>query len=715
MSLREIQIQRSYDTGVSGVDVLNGFYIPCLAEATAYDRLTGYFSSGALAVAARGISGLIANGGRMRIVSSPCLTEADLRALRDAFADQELVERFLSDALLANMGLEALKDALARDHVRALCWMLSAGRLDIRIAIPVDESSGEVGLYHQKVGVLYDKDGNVVSFSGSINETATGWLKNIEQFKVFTSWVEAQREYLADDVATFSRYWDGTVRQVRVFDLPRAVREHLVRSAPRDIRELELDIQTHPHSGGLKKPQPTIKLRGYQRDAVERWFAAGKRGIFEMATGTGKTLTALAAVRRLTEETAPVVVVVAVPFQHLGPQWVREIERAMPSTQTVLVSGTGIRTKSALLSLRERFALGTQRAAIVVTVHNTVAMPEFVRQIHSFRRIGCTIVLVADEMHALGSPDMRKGLSEDYAYRLGLSATPDRWFDDAGTQILREYFGGVVYPFGLEEALDWKDPSTGLTVLTPYRYFPSFIELTDEELEEYVELTLRAVRAKGPDQSGSGSESGTSLEDLLLIQRARIAKKAVNKLLSFERLLNSLGSDLRHCIIYCIDREQMDLVAEILNRKRIIYRYFTGEEGTTPGVEWNGLSEREAILEEFESAHTHALVAMKCLDEGVDVVQARIGIILASSTNPREYIQRRGRLLRRHKDKKEAQIYDFLLRPAAARIGDQSVRDLERSLFRKELDRMAEFAACAQNAAECYARVLSEVNRQEGA
>lgn len=703
MTLRDLHVKRSYDTGESGLDVLSDFYIPALGAASSYDRLAGYFSSGALAVAAKGIAGLIANGGRMRLAVSPRLQPDDIAALSEGISDSEL-DRLLVSRLVDSLSLDELEDELAVNHVRALCWLLAQDRLEIRVVLPAPEHGAPGGIYHQKIGILTDSDGDAISFSGSINETAKGWLGNIEQFKVFRGWVEVESDYVGDDVRTFLRYWDNISAATRTVDLPSAVREGLLQLAPASVETLELTMVREVGPEWAAK-RSGFKLRGYQQEAIDAWFDAGGRGILEMATGTGKTKTALSAVKRLSETTGSVFVVVAVPYQHLATQWREDVNDMFPGADIVMAGGANSSWRREMLDTTARLAMGVAQVGIVVVVHNTAASDAFRNEVARATAVCGDTVFIADEMHALGAPKLRSALEVDYKWRLGLSATPDRWFDDAGTDVLRSFFGDVVYKFGIEEALRTIDPTTGESVLTPYTYVPHFISLTDSELEEYQELTLRAIRAKGQDPDSSGQ----TLEELLIFMRARVAKKAEQKLRVLEAFFDQYGPEIKHCLVYCIDSEQMDIVSESLTRRGVVFRYFTGEEGTR--TEADGLSERQRILRSFEAGATQVLIAMKCLDEGVDVKQAQLGLILASSTNPREFIQRRGRLLRRAAGKHKAVIHDVILRPDVTRMANDETRDTELKILKKELERLGEFAACADNAAECYALVLEELNR----
>jgi hypothetical protein len=283
--LRTLDLKKSYDSDYD--DVLNDFYVPALGVAVAYDRLAGFFSSTSLAVAARGITGLVSNGGRIRLVCGAKLRKEDIEAISEA--REEVIGAVTKSALRELDDLERLESIFVTNHVKGLGWMMARDLLDIRIAVVRDmhgkplhyEDAIRWGIFHQKVGILHDSEGNSLSFSGSDNETATAWLHNIEEFKVFCSWDETQGDYLEADINRFNRFWMGQGKRTEVLDIPEAVKKKLVEIAPDDIEQLELSKLT---PGERKKP---IEFWSHQNQAIDQWLRNNKRCIFEMATGSG--------------------------------------------------------------------------------------------------------------------------------------------------------------------------------------------------------------------------------------------------------------------------------------------------------------------------------------------------------------------------------------------------------------------------------------------
>jgi superfamily II DNA or RNA helicase len=329
----------------------------------------------------------------------------------------------------------------------------------------------------------------------------------------------------------------------------------------------------------------------------------------------------------------------------------------------------------------------------VVAVQNTASSNKFTDLCELVAETVEQFLFVGDEAHGLGALAFQKALNPKAMFRLGLSATPDRYFDEVGTATLLVYFSGTCFEFDTKRALTWVDPLSGQTPLCPYEYHPIFVELSKDESEAYRKLSERISKLQH-----SKDEEALSRLEKLLFERAGVLKKAHQKLKSTATLLDALGPEIKDCLIYCNDFEQLLSVAEILQNRGVTFQKITGEEGSSPERRFDMKSEREWILENFAKGESQVLLAIKCLDEGVDIPSARIGIILASSGNPREFIQRRGRLMRRFPGKTKANIYDFLVAPSSKPDRPASLQELE--IFRRELKRTDEFSGDALNSDE---------------
>lgn len=690
MGLRDIRLKRAYSSDTD--DILHDFYVPALATSTEYWRLAGFFSSTSLAVAARGVVGLMRNGGSMKLLASPKLQQRDVEAIR---MSTERPEKYVGEVMLAE--LETLEERFVRDHVSALGWMVANGRLKIKVAIVYDsagkpltyEGIEERGLFHPKVGVLTDRHGDSVTFSGSVNESAAAWLDNIEEFKVFRSWNAGEREYVEVDVSKFSRFWHGVPRRVEVMDIPQAVEKRLIQMAPANLEAIDL---ARLYNGMTRSER--VELYEHQKAAIASWLENGKRGIFEMATGTGKTFTALGCLDRVSESADRVLAVVACPYGHLIEQWKREIDKFGIQYNAIIRADSSNRGWRD--DLRDRLidlSLGYDERLLVLTTHRTFSSNDF-RRLVSENKAGFCALLIGDEVHGLGAEKSQEGLIEEYDLRLGLSATPRRWFDVPGTRAIYDFFGGIVYRFTLMEAINTINPTTGQTYLTPYRYLPQFVSLSAVELGEYNKHT-KAIGARF-SQTGDEEERDEILE-MLLFRRANIIKNAEAKYEMLDDLLEGM-SPLQWTIVYC-SPQQIDRVMEIVNKHRIVAHRFTMDEGATPSQKYGGLSEREFILEKFGQAEYQVLVAMRCLDEGVDIPPARTIVLMASSGNPRQYIQRIGRVIRRYPGKTEASIHDIVVAPSMSALSPEVI-EVENAVFDRELERYEYIAKAALNTAQ---------------
>ena len=687
MSLRDLALKKSYDSDSD--NILVDFYIPALSVSILYSRLSGFFSSTSLAVAAKGVSRLIRNGGRINLVTGAMFRREDIEAIKEACENPESV---LEKAMLRE--LDNLENEFVRDHVRALGWMVANKRLRIKVAMvfdkdkrPLDSKDVErEGIFHQKVGILEDLEGNRISFSGSDNESARGWQDNIEEFKVFRSWIETEKEYFEADVLKFNKFWEGTTRRTRVVDIPKAIEEKLIELAPANIEELNLDKWI-----AKKERVGFIELRDYQKEAVQNWLGNEKRGIVEMATGTGKTITALSCLEEVFEKESRVVAVISSPFIHLSEQWIREFNKFGIHCDKLIADSSKEGWKDKLVDSIFDVENGVSERLLVLTTHNTFSSDDFRSIIRESKKRMCALrcLLIVDEVHGIGAPERRKGLIEEYDYRLGLSATPKRWFDLKGTDKIFHYFGDVVFNFSLKDAID-------AGYLTPYIYKPHFTSLTPEEMAKYEFETRKISRAY---YRSKDEEEKDEIFTLLCIKRQKIIRNARNKLIVFEEILNEFD-ELKYCLVYC-SPQQIRVVQEILNKRNIIQHKFTEREGTKAEDRFGGLSERDFLIRKFSEGVYKALVSMRCLDEGVDIPPARLAIMLDNSGNPREYIQRRGRVLRKFPGKENAVIHDIIVEPVLRPTISQDLGNLERRIIAKELERYRDFARSSQNAEEC--------------
>lgn len=700
MNLRNLPIKKYYSSDED--DILDDFYIPALKEAHTYKRLTGFFSSTSLALVARGIKGLIKNEGNMKIITSPKLEKEDVRIILDS---KENPEKYIESKLLSILdSLEFKNEQFILDHLYILGWMIANKRLQIKIAIIFKDGLNkdildyteilQMGIFHQKIGILEDSEGNIITFSGSVNETAYGWKSNIEEFKVFRSWQTSEIDYIQADINKFNKFWNNLSSCIHVIDIPEAAKKKLIELAPKDISSINLERWY------VREKKKKIHLYENQKQAVQSWISNGMKGIFEMATATGKTFTALGCLREISKKEKRLLTIIACPLNHLLKQWKNNIREFEISDEIIFADSSIYNWKNNMMDILFDLKNEVINKLIILTTFATLSSEDFIKMIN---KIELNKMLIVDEVHGCGAPKVRIGLLNKYLYRLGLSATPKRWFDFEGTEELFNYFGGTVYEFSLKKAINTINPATGETYLVPYEYMPYFIELTEEELERYEEQTKKIAqnyfRIKDKKRK---SEYFT----LLLTKRQQIIKDASNKFIAFKEILKDINK-IVHCLVYC-SYNQIDKVQDILNSynyQNIIQHKFTGKEGKKPENRFDGLSERGFLLEQFAKGIYQVLVAMKCFDEGVDVPPTKIAIILSSSGNPKQYIQRRGRVLRRFPEKEKATIYDIIVLPPLLKILNPILSEIERKIIKKELKRYKEFASIALNAVDCYEKI----------
>jgi superfamily II DNA or RNA helicase len=676
VGLKDLNIKFKYDSDKD--NIISDFYNPVLSNSKKYYRLSGFFSSTVLAVVARGLENFIKNDGKMYLICSAMLSEKDMQIIKESIeSPTKIIEKSLINSL------DDINDEFTKDHVAALGWMLTNDKLEIKIAILKDDS----GIFHQKIGILEDEYGTAISFSGSNNETANGLIHNIENFKVFKKWKIGQNEYFNQDYDSFFNYWNNSTKRTIVIELPDAIVKKIINIAPKNIDEINLN----KYDNNLSNPADLknnygneIIFRDYQNEAISNWLNNGKRGIFEMATGTGKTITALGCCKKINLAENKLVFVIICPQIHLIDQWKDNIKKFFDE-KIIIASSQNTKWKAQLKDTINNFVLDIEKKAFILTTHKTASSDNFLNLIYKFK---CSIMVIIDEVHGIGSSKQDKALDNKYNYRLGLSATPSRYFDEIGTENIKEYFGGIVFKFSLTNALNTINPITGTYYLTPYIYHPMLVDLTDEEYGEYVSLSIKIANILNYNKKKSENKK----LKLLCFKRTNILNNAVAKYKKLEEILDN-NKDISYLIVFC-SPEQIDNVQKIFNKKGIRQHKFTNVEKVTKEEKYGNLTEREYLIKKFESKEYRALIAMKCLDEGVDIPSAKNAIIMSSTSNPKEHVQRRGRILRHFPEKNQANIYDILVFP-------EDNTTFNTKIIKKEAERYEEFAINAINSIEC--------------
>jgi len=697
MSFKDIQLLNTYKTYKN--DVVKEFYEPVLKESILYQRSVGFFSSTALIELTKGISGLISNGGKIQFIVSPYLTQEDIDAINKGYEKKAIIEKALERNFFEP------EDYFEEERLNLLAHLIEQGSMDIKVAFTPPKKTS--GMYHEKVGIMTDADGNKIVFTGSLNETINAFYNNYESIVVFASWKES-RQYAEDMQEDFELLWNNLDKDVEVLEFPKTLREKIV-VHKKDVINTNLDEEESiAHNTIHKKGIPKVPgkyeefFRDYQKDAISTWERNGYSGIFDMATGTGKTYTGLGAITRLFEVKGRLAVIIVCPYQHLVEQWVEDIRYFNMDPIIGYSASKQKKWKQRLKDAIIDFNLEILDFFCFVTTNATYASA-YVRE--QMQALGMDTLLVVDEAHNFGAPSLQSTLYPQIQYRLALSATLERHMDAIGTNALINYFGEKCIEYGLKRAIDEKK-------LTPYYYYPIVVYLDEDEYQQYVDLSYRISKECYTNKKGEFcvTEKGKTL----MLQRARVVAGAKQKITKLKELMQNYIND-SHMLVYCgatrvesFDKDEYEgddkegerqivAVSKMLgNELGMKVSHFTSNESA---------EERELIKVKFASADPYqAIVAIKCLDEGVNIPSIKTAFILASTTNPKEYIQRRGRVLRLAKNKPFATIYDFvtLAKPLDEVDAYGATYQCERNLARKEIARIREFGDISKNNRDAF-------------
>lgn len=686
-------------------NVVQDFYVPLLKEAKTYKRAVGFFSSTSLVEISKGIATMAEHGGKILIVASPYLSDDDVKAIKEGYEERN---RIIEGALLRSLSDEEA-DYYSMQRLNLLANLIADGVLDIRIAYTEDKNG--IGMYHEKMGIIEDAEGNQVAFAGSMNESLTAMSINYETIDVFCNWrdgSDADRVSLKN--SAFYSIWNNNEPNivVREFD---SVSEEIIKKYKKGTPNYDVDREQFAHiierkskldlssnCTGARIPS-NFKLHDYQKDAISVWVGENYRGIFDMATGTGKTFTGLGAISKLSEDLDDeLAVIIVCPYQHLVEQWVEDIVKFNINPIIGYSSSSQKDWKNRLSKAVLDQKIRKDKRFFCFICTNATFTNKFVQD--CINKIKSSILLVVDEAHNFGARSYAKLLDERFDYRIALSATLDRHRDEIGTELLYSFFGKKCIEYTLERAID-EDK------LTHYKYFPVLVYLNEDELTGYEQLSYEMSKCIIKDKNGRFKLNKRG--ELLALKRSRIIAGAQEKLDALREQMQPYTKD-NNILVYCgstnvldesddrisVDESeirQIEAVTKILgNELGMEVARFTSQED---------IETRKVIKEQFvKGDRLQAIIAIKCLDEGVNIPGIRTAFILASTTNPKEYIQRRGRVLRKAENKNYAEIYDFVTLPrpledVSSLTLEQAQRDV--SLVRNELARIKEFGRLADN------------------
>lgn len=727
-----------------------GFFSDCLCNATRFDLMLGFFSSSAISILANGFATFLYNGGKMRLIINDILTENDKNAIAKGVNPNADLPYFnLSD-------IENIYETLSerdKHFFDCISWLIRNNRIEIKIISP----QGGLGISHTKSGVFYDGI-NVVGFDGSCNFSRTALIDNIESLTVSCDWdgkIEiAKINAIQKEFEEIVQEKDDTVSYISVENIKTQLANVAGEKSLTDLLESEYNIlqkqsqhitSTSIHKA-LEKAKDRLEAiiekvkntnnrkststtstpcfpypsgpREYQIAAFENWKSNKQKGLFAMATGTGKTITSLNCLLEIYKKSGCYKALILVPTITLVEQWEKECAK-FNFTNVIKVCSkySGWQTSLANIRMLELSNPDNKQSYIIISTYASFIRPDNFIELNQLPKK--RLLLIADEAHNMGGGRILKRLNDvKYLRRIGLSATPERQFDEDGNIRLMDFFGcdnSYTFEYSMEEAIR-------KGALCKYYYYPHLVKLTDDEMAEYVELSYRIAKIINREDDDS-----KEILKRLLLKRKQIIHKARNKKDIFQNILkehlNKTGT-LKYTLVYVPegnkpddytadifdsydmindDEDTVHLINEYTSIVRdldshIVVRQFTSES-----------SDRDAMLKDFANGSIDVLTSMKCLDEGVDVPRSELAIFCASTGNPRQFIQRRGRVLRTHAEKKYAIIHDLVVIPD--NNFDPSCQDIEKNLVANEIRRVRDFAVLSENCNDTL-NVLDDILEQ---
>lgn len=686
MSFRDLDIQIRYRSEIHNFP--RDFLIPVLSRTNIYKRGTGYFSTTSLIQLSIGLFEMAKNGGKIQIVCSPNLDKKDIEAIDFGYQKREEV---ISNALL-----RSIQDPVTyfeEERLNLVATLISNGNLDMKVAFLEDETGFR--LYHEKIAVFIDAEGNRISYTGSANESENGLDGNFESLYTFCSWKDpSQVEAVQVAENDFDQMWADNTIKLHVIDFPDIIVQKLMEYKKSSGVQWSIDEEEYGYKTYLKSQQKfkvpqDISLHGYQRKAVQEWLKRGCKGVFDMCTGSGKTFTALYGIVQLSEKYKDrIAVFIVCPYIHLVSQWEEDVEKWCSAPIIIAHSKSpNSNWKQDMMKAYKRFRRD-ENPFVCITTNDTFAGEEIQQYIKRFNE-SQNVLLIVDEAHNFGSAQMIKIMPWNIANRIALSATIKRYMDKTGTDKINEFFGERCIEYSLEKAIEEGN-------LVHYDYFPIPVALSAYEFAKYRQLSKRLkqyIIVKNGKMKIS--EAGKPI----IYQRVRLLAGAENKIDLLMHLFQTYKND-KNILVYCgatnmEDEDTGELVRQIdlVTRKlqidyQMSVKRFTAEEN---------LKERENIKTYFEQGMYQVVTAIKCLDEGVNIPGIKTAFIMSSSRNPKEFVQRRGRLLRKSEDKKKAVIYDFITLPRD--LNNVMLGDIEedKTIIVGEIARMSEFGRLSDN------------------
>jgi len=652
-------------------------FAPVAKLSTSLDCMVGYFASSFLSELSIAISNFLntSKDHKMKFLISPNFQLEDLLAIENAYGNKEnFFEMLFPEA-------EIEPDRLKRFPVKALAYLIVHDRIELKVAIKRN------GLFHTKCWLFTTKNG-LVAIHGSSNATSGGMVRNFEQLILSRAWVSEESSMVCSSLAKkFDEIWNGEIEDLRIIPLneetisklrkyvdnyqltDKEIVENLNLSYKPDVDENFKVLDTKISE--LSIPSYIIYEKGafqHQGDAVKSWISNGYKGIMSIATGGGKTYTSLIGAAKLVEEKGNTMILIAVPTKALMNQWVNDVrEFGVEANNTIGKSPKYI--KQEILKSLRMLRLNTSKVEICIITHNALVSGLFDEL--EKHLIPSNVLLIADEVHNLGSLTAQKRLPKYFDYKIGLSATHDRQFDEQGSSFLVGYFAGVVYEYGLDKAIG--------SCLVNYNYYVHVVYLTADEEDEFQELTNKIRKLSYAASESKDSPAKEQWKKLCLKRRVLI-EAAEKKVDALRELLPKSSDEINKTLVFCTDKKpgQLENVNNVFNSLKVKFHQVTAEETSNKNKLRN-------IIESFSKDELQVLTSKRVLDEGFNVPQTENAYLLASNTVKRQWIQRLGRVLRLSNStgKKHANIYDFMVLPQVTSKVDDDLKALIESEYKR--------------------------------
>ena len=663
MGLKDLEIKRSY-ISCGDENIATSFLVPALKQSILYQRSVGFFSSSVLEPILDGVVTLARNNGKIQLIASPHLNEEDIQAISLGYAKKEEIARNAFDR-------DFLTEIEELDEVRlqVLVDLIAQDTLDIRIAV-----TDTAGIYHDKLGILKDFEGNVVIFYGSANSSLSGYQTNYEKIRIVKSWVVSDIESIEDEQSEFNHLWDGTNPFVKVYSYKESAKANLL-----TVLERKKSSSNSPNAA-------PVQLRDYQEEAIHAWVDNHYHGFYVMATGTGKTWTAIFSAKKLLE-THSAMIVICAPYKHLVRQWAEDVVKTFPKAKLILVSSENPQWEQQINQEIIRKKYNPDNQIIIISTIASFKMGRFMATLHKSKE---DKLLIVDEAHRF--TDHPEELKDEFKYMLGLSATPYSGTSAQKGKELMNFFGGQVFNLPIEVALE-------RGFLVPYNYYPIYVHATEDEEKQFKYYTQKIL---------SCFKNNRCINPDLLVKslrnRLRIISMAEGKQAHIDEIINRI-TERDHFVVYCGDGRLFDNntgeeLRHIQSIKRVLTAHgFKSSQFTAS----ENMAVRMELVDAFNKGEISAMAAIRCLDEGINIPSIKSALILSSNDDYREFVQRRGRILRKYYNKSYANIYDVIVLPN---------HDLQ-GWAKIEFRRFHEYARLAQNWADIEPELQSQLTEYD--